>query len=258
MSNSQQSESRARQSADRTTSKHDVNLRKNTVVYFQVGLIAALLLAICLFELKSPVTVYEPQDYGDIPTRSIDDWNEPIRREAPKQAEPEVPEVSKLLPPVVKPNEVDVPDFTFVDPVPPTTDGPITDESFEPIPDEPVETTSFIAVERVPVFPGCEGFNSNEELKACMQEKMSQFINRIFDTGIGERYGLEGINKVDIQFTIDEFGKVIDLKTRAPHPALEKEAVRVMEKLPQMEPGKQRDRNVRVIYYQPIKFKVQE
>ena len=39
--------------------------------------------------------------------------------------------------------------------------------------------------------------------------------------------------------------------------ALEKEAKRVMNKLPVMEPGKQRNRNVRVIYSQPIRFKVQ-
>lgn len=223
-----------------------------------MGLIVALTLAIVVLELKSPITRYETPPAPDIATLSLDDWSEPLRREEVKQEPPKAPDVSELLPPVIEEDDVKIPDFTFVDPVPPTTDGPITDESFEPIPDEPVETTSFIVVERVPVFPGCEGFNSNEELKACMQEKMNQFINRNFDTGIGERYGLQGVNKVDIQFTIDEFGKVIDLKTRAPHPALEEEALRVMEKLPQMEPGKQRDRNVRVIYYQPIKFKVQD
>ncbi|MCC4213431.1 energy transducer TonB [Leeuwenhoekiella parthenopeia] len=258
MSNSQKSESVARQSADRTTSKHDVNLRKNTVVYFQVGLITALILAIVVLELKSPVTHYESPALPDVATVSIDDWNREIRREEVKEVKPEVPEVSKLLPPVVKPNEVEIPDFKFVDPTPPASDETISITSFEPVPEPPVETTTFVAVERVPVFPGCEGLNSNKELKACMQEKMNQFINRNFDTGIGARYGLQGVNKVDIQFTIDEFGKVTDLKTRAPHPALEKEAVRVMEKLPQMEPGKQRDRNVRVIYFQPLKFQVQD
>jgi len=258
MSNSQKSESRARQSGDRTTSKHDVNLRKNTVVYFQIGLITALLLAIFLFELKSPVSVYEPQDYGDIPTVSKDQWNEPIRREVPKEVQPKTEEVSDLLPPEPVEAIVDFEPPIFEPQNPDASDSESIDESsFVKIPAPPVETTTFVAVERVPVFPGCEGLNSNEELKACMQEKMNRFINRNFDTGIGERYGLRGINKVDIQFTIDEFGNVVDLKTRAPHPALEKEAVRVMEKLPQMEPGKQRDRNVRVIYYQPIKFQIQ-
>ena len=46
MKNSQESSKVARQSDNRATSKHDVNLRKNNVVHFQVGLILALILAI--------------------------------------------------------------------------------------------------------------------------------------------------------------------------------------------------------------------
>ena len=256
MRNSQKNDSDARQSVNRTTSKHDVNLRKSTVVYFQIGLIVALVLVITVLELKTPVTPYQLPPAPDIATVSMDDWNEPIRREEVKEQQPKAPKVSELLPPVVEPIDDEI-QVDFIDPTPPVVDEPVNADSFESIPDDPVETTSFIAVERVPVFPGCEGLTSNAELKACMQEKMNSFIQRNFNTRLGEEYGLEGMNKVDIQFTIDEFGKVIDLKTRAPHPALEKEAERVMKKLPKMEPGKQRDRNVRVIYYQPIRFQVQ-
>ena len=46
MKNSQESSKVARQSDNRATSKHDVNLRKYNVVHFQVGLILALILAI--------------------------------------------------------------------------------------------------------------------------------------------------------------------------------------------------------------------
>ncbi len=260
MSKSQQSDSCARQSANRTTSKHDVNLRKNTVVYFQVGLITALLLAIILFEIKSPVAAYKPQELGEVPTLMMDKWNEPIRRETPKEVVPQRDEVSDVLPPEPVPDFVDLetPLFEPQPQEPVDSESIIDADSFEKVPEPPVETTDFRRVERVPVFPGCEGLSSNEELKACMQEKLNRFINRNFNTSLGEQYGLEGMNKVDVQFTIDEFGNVVDLKTRAPHPALEKEAVRVMEKLPQMKPGKQRDRNVRVIYYQPIKFQVQQ
>ena len=59
MKNSQERAAVARQSDARTTSKHDVNLSKNNVVYFQIGLIVALILAIVVIEIKSPATVYE-------------------------------------------------------------------------------------------------------------------------------------------------------------------------------------------------------
>tara|TARA_R100000501_G_C2629144_1_gene123657 strand:- start:1587 stop:1760 length:174 start_codon:yes stop_codon:yes gene_type:complete len=57
MKNSQERAAVARQSDARTTSKHDVNLSKNNVVYFQIGLIVALILAIVVIEIKSPATV---------------------------------------------------------------------------------------------------------------------------------------------------------------------------------------------------------
>ena len=64
--------------------------------------------------------------------------------------------------------------------------------------------------------------------------------------------------QIDVQFKIDQTGKVVDIKTRAPHPALEKEAKRVINKIPEMKPGMQQDKPVGVLYNLPIKFNVQD
>lgn len=257
MNDSQKSEVNARQSVTRKTSKHDVNLQKNNVVFFQLGLIVALILAIVVIEIKSPVTAFIPPPQEDVATISMNDmWNEPVRREEKKKPVEPKQEVSKVLPPEI--TKLDIPDLDLseTDFIPETVDSNL--EDLENVPDDPiVETLPFIAVEVVPIFPGCEGLQTNAERKACLQDKMGKFISKNFNTSLGEEYGLTGMNKVDVQFTIDEHGKVTELKTRAPHPALEQEAERIMQKLPQMTPGKQRDKNVRVIYYQPIRFKVQ-
>lgn len=257
MNDSQKSKVNARQSVTRKTSKHDVNLQKNNVVFFQLGLIVALILAIVVIEIKSPVIPYAPPPEVDVATVSMNDlWNEPVRREEKKKPVEPKQEVSKILPPKI--TELDIPDLDLSE-TDFTTDTDIPDVvSIVDVPDGPeIETLPFIAVEVIPIFPGCEGMQTNAERKACLQAKMGKFISKNFNTSLGEEYGLKGMNKVDVQFTIDEFGNVVELKTRAPHPALEKEAERVMQKLPQMIPGKQRDKNVRVLYYQPIKFKVQ-
>lgn len=115
----------------------------------------------------------------------------------------------------------------------------------------------FILIENVPVYPGCEGLSSNEERKACMQEKLTKLIGKNFDRELGSELGLSGVNRIDVQFTVDVNGFVTAIKTRAPHPALEKEAKRVIKKIPQMKPGKQRDKAVPVIYGQPILFKTE-
>ena len=53
-------------------------------------------------------------------------------------------------------------------------------------------------------------------------------------------------------------GDIVDVQVRAPHPSLEKEARRVIGILPKMKPGRQRGKAVRVPYYLPIKFQVQD
>lgn len=90
-----------------------------------------------------------------------------------------------------------------------------------------------------------------------MSDKLSKLIRKKFDTSIGDDLGLSGRQTVLTQFTIDTQGNIIDVKTRAPHPELTKEAQRVINKVPKMKPGKQRDKPVKVRYTLPIIFQVQ-
>ncbi|PWK20900.1 energy transducer TonB [Xanthomarina spongicola] len=114
----------------------------------------------------------------------------------------------------------------------------------------------FAVIENVPVFPGCESGN-NEAKKACMNEKISKFVAKKFDTDLAGDLGLSGVQKISVFFKIDKTGEIVDVKARAPHPRLEQEAIRVIGMLPKMKPGKQRGKAVRVPYYLPIKFQVQ-
>ncbi len=116
----------------------------------------------------------------------------------------------------------------------------------------------FSVVEEVPEFPGCEGLASNDELKECMSRKISQFVNENFDIGMAKDLGLKGVNRVYVQFKIDKTGEVTDVRARAPHPDLQEEGERVINALPQMQPGKQRGENVGVLYSLPITFQVSE
>ena len=59
------------------------------------------------------------------------------------------------------------------------------------------------------------------------------------------------------EFTlIDDKGNVVDVVARAPDSKLEREAQRVINKLPRMTPGRQGDMPVEVIYTIPIKFNI--
>jgi len=65
------------------------------------------------------------------------------------------------------------------------------------------------------------------------------------------------LQRISVVFKIDKTGHVTDIKTLAPHPKLQEEAERVVNIIPDMQPGKQRNIPVGVIYSLPIIFKIQ-
>ena len=123
---------------------------------------------------------------------------------------------------------------------------------------EEIADVPFMLIEDVPIFPGCEGLKNNNERKACMSEKVQEFVSRRFNTELGSELGLSGINKIYVQFRIEKNGSITVLGVRGPHPRLEAEAKSVVEKLPKMQPGKQRGKPVGVLYSLPITFRVQD
>jgi hypothetical protein len=114
----------------------------------------------------------------------------------------------------------------------------------------------FAVIENVPVFPGCETLDSNDERKECMSKEISQFVNKNFDVNLAKELNLKGNVRVYVQFKIDKAGEVVDVSVRAPHPRLESEAERVIKKLPTMRPGEQGGEKVGVLYSLPISFRI--
>ncbi len=130
------------------------------------------------------------------------------------------------------------------------------EEIEEVVEEEVVDDVPFAIIEEVPVFPGCKG--TNTEKKKCFSEKMQKHVNRKYNTGLAGDLGLPpGKKRVYVQFKIDKGGNITDVRARGPHKRLEKEAVRVVELLPKMTPGKQRGRAVGVKYTLPITLVVE-
>ncbi len=122
--------------------------------------------------------------------------------------------------------------------------------------EEVVDDVPFAIIENVPVYPGCKG--TNEEKKKCMVDEITKHVNRKYNTGLAGDLGLSpGKKRVYVQFKISKTGEIVDVRARGPHARLEKEAVRVVELLPKMEPGKQRGRPVGVKYTLPITLLVE-
>ncbi|MCF7568321.1 M56 family metallopeptidase [Sabulilitoribacter arenilitoris] len=123
-------------------------------------------------------------------------------------------------------------------------------------PKEHVEVP-FAVIEQVPVFPGCEGLPQNEQ-KKCISDKISKFVARKFNTDLATQLGLVGRQRINVIFKIDKEGNVTGIRSRAPHPDLEAEAIRVIKTLPKMTPGKHNGKHVIVPYSLPIIFQLQD
>jgi hypothetical protein len=116
----------------------------------------------------------------------------------------------------------------------------------------------FGIIDQVPVFPGCEDLESNADKKACMSKGVQKLVVENFNTDLADDLGLKGRQRINVIFKINNEGDVVDVRARAPHPALSEEAIRVLKTLPKMIPGEQKGKKVNVPYSLPIVFQVQE
>jgi antitoxin component YwqK of YwqJK toxin-antitoxin module len=112
--------------------------------------------------------------------------------------------------------------------------------------------------EHVPVYPGCEIFPGNVKQRDCFSKNIAEFVNRNFNTKVLSGTNITGKVRVNVTFKIDKTGKVIDIRAKAQHPNLEKEAIEVVSKLPIMKPGMQKGKKVTVPYSFPIVMQIQK
>ena len=113
----------------------------------------------------------------------------------------------------------------------------------------------FAVIEDVPIFPGCESVSKSER-RNCFQDKINQHIRRNFRyPDIAQEMGIQG--RVYVNFIIAKDGSITNIRMRGPDKNLENEAQRIISRLPQMTPGKQRGRPVRVPFSIPITFRLQ-
>ena len=114
-------------------------------------------------------------------------------------------------------------------------------------------------VEKVPVYKGCDASLSNHELRDCMSDAITNHVSKNFNAKISNDLGLpNGTVKIYVIFKIDTDGNIFNAQARAPHPALEKEALMVVNLIPTLEkPGYIDGKPVIVPYSLPITFKVE-
>ena len=230
------------------------NVGRNSSLYFAIGLAAMLFLTNYAINFKT----YDKSDIdiGQLNLDELDEEEIPITEQIqtppPPPPPPAAPEVIEIVEDEEEVEETVI-ESTEVDQE--TEIVEVEEVEVEEV-DEDIDVP-FSVIENVPIFPGCESGN-NAAKRDCMSKKISQFVNKKFNTDLAGDLGLSGRQRINVIFKIDRTGNVVGIRARAPHPGLEKEAVRVIGLLPKMKPGKQRGKPVNVPYSLPIIFQVQD
>ncbi len=237
--------------------KHSVNLQKRGSTRFQFGLIIAM--TIVYFALEASFESFQGNEmvYTELEPEVLEYYPDL------KDVKVEVPEEKKIIKPKVKSTSFEIiendkevkPELEFIDKPKDDTSENLNPNTIEfKDPDPIIEEVIFIAVEDKPIFPGCENVGKEERL-ACFTEKMQNHIQRNFKyPEEAQELGIKG--RVHVGFKIGKDGYISDIQLRGPHKLLEKEAARIISKLPKMTPGKQRGEPVRVPFSIPINFKL--
>lgn len=121
------------------------------------------------------------------------------------------------------------------------------------------QSIPFNQVTTAPEFPNSPHFNSQEEAQQYFTFQIRKFVGSHFNTENVLPYLDSTTTRVSIQvrFTIDEKGKVRNVKAISPNLQAKEEAIRVIHLLPLMIPAKSRGRNVSILYELPISFQIQ-
>ncbi|MCL2132061.1 MAG: TonB family protein [Lentimicrobiaceae bacterium] len=213
------------------------DLERKKRLFFQIGLVIALLLVFLVFEyarhkeesILGKITGFIPED---VPEIVID---------AHKDTPP--PPVATSLPPVVVENNIptDDPDFGHDF----KSDDTIPNVIVE-IPDHKERTDTFAIIDFADVNPEYPGGDA---------ARIKFLVDNIKYPRHAIELRIEG--RVMLGFVVEPDGNISNVQVlRSPDASLEEEAVRVTKLMPKWKPGLQNGRTVRVRYAMPIEFKL--
>ena len=217
------------------------NLENRKVMFTQIGMIIALLVAWLAFEHKS----YDKREIDpSLLNREVvidEEMVEITKQEEQKPQPVEVPKQTTQL--EIVQDDVEVEDIDINAEVEQNE----VIEEYVPVEveeEEVVEQEIFKIVEEMPSYPGGE------------QKLMEYVAKNIKYPQIARETGIQG--RVYVNFVVEPDGSVSNVSVlRGIGGGCDEEAMRVVKNMPKWKPGKHRGKAVRVQYMLPVNFKLQ-
>lgn len=220
------------------------DLENKTTLFREIGLVAVLAIALVAFEWKTS----EKQELIDLTGATADVEEEiiPITQEQ-HELPPEMPKIPVLSDVIdIVDDDIQVDNDLFIDMEDDSNTGVEIMDYVAEVAEEVVEEEAipFALVEEKPKFQGGDA------------NTFSKWVNsKLVYPEIAKENGVQG--RVTLQFTVNTDGSVSNVQVlRGVDSSLDKEAVRIVSSSPKWEPGRQRDRPVKVTYNFPVIFQL--
>ena len=215
-----------------------VDLEKKKGIFFEIGLVLALGILLYAFEWKTETK--KTQDMQGSETEQVEEEIIPVTTQntPPPPPPPPAPKLTDLI--NIVDNDQDIDDELEIEDAEDATENTVVDVTqFDDFGEEDTgEAQIFQVVETMPSFKG----NMNKWLKDNVKYPV-----------LAQENGISG--RVFVAFVVETDGSITDVKVaRSVDPSLDKEAVRVVKSMPKWNPGKQRNKPVRVAFTVPINF----
>ncbi len=218
------------------------DLENKRGLFLEIGL--ALTLAIVFLAFEWRVDTSEAKGLETEQEIQADEEIIPITRQEPVKPPPPPPPAPKVADVLnIVDNDEEIDDELEIEDSEADMDEDVEIQVVEESEEED-EQQVFVIVEDMPEFPG-----GDLELQKWIARAVKYPV-------IAQENGITG--RVYVGFVVNKVGAIENVKImRGVDPSLDKEAVRVINKMPKWKPGKQRGKAVKVSYTVPINFQLQ-
>lgn len=222
------------------------DLENKRSLFIQIGFVVAIGLSLFAFEYDFG----EKQEAQSFEAKSVTAEEEIVPQTQQEQQQQQQPEVApqQIISDVLKivRNDVKVSDELDLSMEDTKDAAPITiATTVAKQEEEVVEEEIFFVAEDMPLFNG-------KEASLGFREYVGKNLKY---PDVAAENGIQGT--VYVQFVVEPSGAVSNVKVlRGVDPALDKEAIRIVQSSPKWTPGKQRGKSVRVSFTFPIKFQL--
>nr|WP_298994580.1 energy transducer TonB [uncultured Allomuricauda sp.] len=233
----------------------NAEIGRNSSLYFMIGLTSILFVTWQALEVK----VYDKETEVLDVVEVMDNLDEevPVTKNvitAPPPPPPSAPDVIEIV------EDMEDVEETVIESTESSQDMFIEDaivrvDDVEVGEEEEEISIPFAIIENAPVYPGCDTCPTEEERRACFNQKIQEHIKKNLKYPVSA-LEMRISGRVFIKFDIDSKGRVTNIQKRGPDRLLEDEAVRLIAALPTMKPGMQRGKATKISYAIPINFMI--